>query len=97
MAVSYKTLLLLLCLFHVGRPQTQPTLGQNFCASNPAQPDDNLSCTNVAIEGVDCFPRSELCNDVNDCQDGGIGSDEGDSNLLNPLECKFITRLYYAN
>ena len=85
----FKTLLLLFGLFHLGRPQTQATIGQNFCLNNATSPsDDNLSCRNSPIEGVACIPRTDLCDGEDDCMDGGIGSDEGDPNFFNPLECK---------
>ena len=48
---------------------------------------DNLSCPNVNGTLL-CYPRSELCNGVEFCDDG---SDEGRS--LNALDCKMC--IYY--
>ena len=73
---------LLLGLLHNGSPQTLPESSQNFCASNPSQPDDNLSCPGFAFPGVICLPREAICNGFNDCNDGNLGSDEGDGNFF---------------
>ena len=78
-------LLLLLSLLGIGGAQTFAEVSQNFCARNPDQPDDNLSCPSVGTGGVACLPRTALCNGVNDCEDG---ADEGDPALLAGLNCK---------
>lgn len=79
--------LLLFCLLDIGHAQLQSFAGisQNFCANNADQSDDNLSCPNVATEGVACLPRTALCNGVNDCEDG---ADEGEPALMASLNCK---------
>lgn len=88
MAGSYKifkTILLLFGLVHVGKPQPLPTfelISQNFCEVNLGE-EDNLSCIDSEIGGVDCFDRDLLCNGNNDCTGG---EDEGVT--LAPLECK---------
>ena len=70
----------------IGGAQTLAEVSQNFCARNPDQPDDNLSCPSVGTGGVACLPRTALCNGVNDCEDG---ADEGDPELLAGLNCKY--------
>ena len=90
MAESFKTLgalLLLLGLFHVGHPLTAEELGQNLCAANPSQPDDNLSCFAIGTPlGTACLNRTRLCDGIDDC---GSGIDEGGS-LFSALVCKLV-------
>ena len=78
--------LLLLSLLGIGGAQTFAEVSQNFCAGNPDQPDDNLSCPSVSTGGVACLPRTALCNGMHDCKDG---ADEGDLGLLAGLNCKY--------
>ena len=85
-----KISVLLFGLFHLGCLQTQASIGQNFCANNATQPDDNLSCPNAPIGGVQCLRRMQLCDGVNDCGDGTVGSDEGDSEVFSALRCKHM-------
>lgn len=85
-------LFLVLSLFHACEPQsTFLSVSQNFCSTlSGGILVDNLSCPEEEIEFGNCFLRSSLCDGVGDCNDGGVGSDEGDDNLFSSLECEWV-------
>ena len=81
---TLKFSLFFFAIFHVGRPQTPEEIGQNFCAANPSQPDDNLSCPETLGQGTDCLTTAQFCDGVDDCD---LGEDEGAGDVP-ALSCK---------
>ena len=91
MMAGRKFLLIFILSLIARRGSGQGIIGATFpCEDlipnpNPNDNTDNLSCPNTDQSVLVCYPRSELCNDVQFCAGG---SDEGRD--LVALDCKSI-------
>ena len=85
--ILFKTLIVTFGLFRSHSAQ-EINGGTNLCRVNLGL--DNFSCEPSEVGGVNCFNRTELCNNSTLCAGG---EDENFMDSSSSLQCKFALRI----
>jgi hypothetical protein len=91
MAGSFWVFILSFALFRAGLSQPfLADIARDFCRELAGE--DNLSCPNETIQSGACFPRTQLCDGIVNCENLQTqslrGADEGFQGAFSSLECE---------